>query len=784
MKKFLLAVLSVLGVSCLALGASCIQNEDPNSSTEQTPQTDVVVLNGFNRYEDVAVIYLDPATFDGSFKLNDNSDYFVEGGASYKIYIANTKVNQPNLKLSAGGLKSDITDVTEFGLYVYNENDYSFDIIVTAYAGDTVVCAPVATVAPGANNLTFPINRALVQKSGKVVTDYSISFSGLKSKTTLYFDNFHVKTTTAPVVLPAAVSEIITAIDRFTEDTSKETLEGVMMQYNALSAEDKKCVTNYERLSSLLTSHWLQDIAQAQVNDPETLLYFDRMFGTLQVSKGGPGISSYSYSTAMKYGEEAGSMKVDFEITSTNWVSLYTTATTSIEEENIEFYVYNDSDQYKAMCLGWNVPFNSNYAGYMELAPHEWTKVLMKSEKFTNVGAPSGVIQICGLSDLTNRSGQAPDGSLYFSSFKKQDNSKQVIEARTGDEANTLFFFDRDLGLNQVVETGGFKELSTDTVFNGESGALKMTYTGQKQPTLALELAKYPFNEDDYVVMNVYPDVNTDYVQVTVGTLYGTRALNNKWTTMIIPAKAFNSATYFLVQFINDGGSSTGDNWIEGEGSVYFTKAKVYSGDQLRNLTGTYDYLTQYTNLSATIQANADISKVEAVADDFEYNVGSTKFVGKVDYYDRGTFSYNPIVYGSWYDADVALVGNAIRFYARANISAAITSQKTAIGMELKDSVDCSGKTLYIVASGLIDKEDVDDLAIQLMSARDATGEGNDKIYATSVEVLADGYVRYGFDVSGVDFDVKYLRLWTGHDLNCINVDYEAVTIRDISFGA
>ena len=112
MKKFLLATLSVLSLSCMAMGVACAGNGGESSSTaqEETQKSDTIILNGFNRYQDVAVIYLDPATFDGSLKLNEDEAYIVEGEASYKCYISGTFANQPNLKLSAAKLKNDITD--------------------------------------------------------------------------------------------------------------------------------------------------------------------------------------------------------------------------------------------------------------------------------------------------------------------------------------------------------------------------------------------------------------------------------------------------------------------------------------------------------------------------------------------------------------------------------------------------------------------------------------------------------------------------------------------------
>ena len=84
MRKFLLATLSILSMSCLALGVGCSisgisESSIDSSSSEVVPKSEIALLNGFNRYQDVAVIYLDPATFDGSMKLNEDATYIAEG---------------------------------------------------------------------------------------------------------------------------------------------------------------------------------------------------------------------------------------------------------------------------------------------------------------------------------------------------------------------------------------------------------------------------------------------------------------------------------------------------------------------------------------------------------------------------------------------------------------------------------------------------------------------------------------------------------------------------------
>ena len=991
MKKRLLATLSVLCAGFSMLGVACAEQKD---QANQGGNSDVVVLNGFNSWDDMVVIYLNPATFDGSMKLNKDASYIVEGNASYKCYINATMANQPELKLSASGRKTNIDDAKEFGLYIYNDNDYAFDVIITAYAGDKAVCAPYATVQPGANNLTFDLNRAVVQASGKVITDYSIAFSGVRADSTFYIDNFYVKTTTEALVISDGAQAVINEINALPDSASRETLEALMKKYNALNADDKQSVTNYNRLETLIKPFWIQDLATARVEDSGKLLYFDYPFANAQITGTTSGIGAYGYTEEMAYGDQKGSLKVDFTVSPVNWVNLNTAAKTLIDEEYIEFYVYNDSDQYKAMCVGWNVPINANYSTYMVLEPKAWTQVWAKSTDLTSSGGSSGAFEICGLSDLTdrracapkgslyfsavtkirpsqeaqavidaiaalpdtakkaqletvlanyqalptidkqavsnysrlqslltvawandiataqandpdtllyfdekfgaaqvekadkgiaaygysqekaygnetgslkvefyqkspgfmpvagwmnlyttatteipeeyiefyvyndsdqykgmavgwtdptnsgfgymilepnawtkvfckssdltvglatkddppqypyggriqlvglsdlsNRSVRAPEGAVYFSSVQKYDPTKVVQAERKGADANTLMFFDRELGALQAVASCGTTEFDSNTLFNGKSGALKLSFTGEQDeskdvPYLSLLTCDYQFNEGDYVVLNVKADIDSDFLSVRVGTKYGTFCHSGKWTQVIFPASALDSSSLLRFYAYNSGNTDevywNADVATKMKGDVYITVAKVYSADQVKNM-----------------------SEAESTE---TYNIGSTAFVGPINYYQKGSYMYNPTIYGSFYDTNVALIGDTLRFYARSdhpnNISGTDKTRHTCIGLELAEASDQD--KMYIIASGL----NADLMYAQCFTARES---GHYATPSFTYEVLEDGYVKYCFDLSSYTKSIKYFRLWTGQKLYMTEV--EAIHIRDIYFG-
>ena len=744
MKKILIFVLSILCLFSFVMASAC-NNDDKGD----TPTSDNVVINGFNSWDDMIIFDLNPTAFIGNWEINTDKDYIVEGASSYKIYVQSTRANQPNFKMAAKGVKTDITDVEKFGLYIYNCEDYEFEVILTAFAADTVVCAPIATVKSGANNLTFDINRAIIQQSGKVVTDYSISFAGIKGDTTIYIDNLHVKTTTAPVVIKGEIQEVINGINALTNQTGRAEIEAVLDKYNALDAEDKLCVTNSARLKATIQPFWLSDLAAAQTQDPDTLLYFDMPFAEIQVDSATDGISSYSYSTEQKYGEEQGSLKVNFTTSSTNWVSLNTSATTLIEEDYIEFYVYNDSDQVKALCVGWNAPLDPVVEDWFYvIEPRVWTKIYCLSDWLTNAGGASGAFQICGLQSRTEGGACAPRDAMYFSSVIKRDDGMAIAKARKGEDANTLWFFNNDLGKKQLACDYAEIELSTDVKFDGNSTtALTFNNADNTESRVSLLNFGYQFKEGDVVALYAKADVDADYVHIRLGVYNGNYLYNGKWTLVLFPADKVKTTDWLWILAENDGGNYCPPVDANVNGTIYLSKAKVYSSEEVKNLT--------------------------AVEDTFEYNIGSTTFVGEAYKFNYGTYKYDDVVYASAWDNDPYIIKDTLRIVARSDWSDNATDsvRETAVGLEMKEAVNCIGKKIYITASGLRDG-----VFLQVFSGRES---GHfDSPSGTKVDTTADGLDVWCFDVSDENSDLKYFRLWTGHELIIPDVEY--VTITDI----
>ena len=153
----------------------------------------------------------------------------------------------------------------------------------------------------------------------------------------------------------------------------------------------------------------------------------------------------------------------------------------------------------------------------------------------------------------------------------------------------------------------------------------------------------------------------------------------------------------------------------------------------------------------------------------------------------KGTYLYDNAVYASFYDTNVALVGDTVRFYARSlhpnNISDGTNTDgtnetvHTVVGMELAEATDKN--KMYIVASGLVAEE----MYVQFFTGRESGHFGTGVLSNNNMtyEVLEDGYVRFCFDLSSYNSSLKYFRLWTGQKLQMMDV--EAVHIRDVYFG-
>lgn len=709
MKKILLLVLSIICMFSFATASACTKDEDK--------KTGITVINSFDTFEEIVYYKLNPTAFSGNWAINRDEQYIVEGTGSWKINVHSTKPNQPNFKTRTTYIKKYITDTTAFGMWVYNTADYSFDLIITAYAGENIICSPIATVNPGANDLVFTLNRALVSLTGQMVTDYSISFTGIKGDTVIYIDNFHAKTTTEPYVMKKEVKDVVDGITNLSTTPTRQQVETLIAKYNALSSEDKLCVSNSNRLKAAMSPFYLSDLATAQEEDPGTLLYFDKQFGEVQVEGITEGIAGCSFSTAQKIDGEEGSLKVEFTPSSTNWVTVSTSANILIEEEYLEFYLYNDSDQVKAVCVGWHAPMDaqSGIAAYV-IEPRTWTKIECKSTDLTDAGGASGGIQICGLESRTVARALAPSGAMYISSVVKRDYGKEAQAMRTGEDANTLYFFDRQIGLKQIKGSGANFAISTEVKYGNEQASLAIT-TETAIGTLDVnwETLGYNFNSGDYVVFYAYNDTDADFIDLSLSYFHRQRLHKGEWNMVIWKASDVSENNWsWLIGYKYPEQEFLYASGVDFSGTVYFTKAKVYTSSQVKDLT--------------------------AVESDYEYTVGESTFIGQADMVN-GTFNPNSAAFNDDTYRKPFFINGTLRWQTVPKTTH--TYSKPYAGFTFKNEQEVTDNSyLYVTFKGGVENE----VYAQLFNNDGFTATGHyTTVKGELVETLSDGFAVYKF---------------------------------------
>lgn len=740
MKKLLIFLLSIVCIFSFLMASACNNNNQENQAKNE------VLILGFNTWDDLARFDLNPTTFSGNWKLNTDPEYVFEGSASWKIYVDAALVNEPNFKMNATGVKTDITDVTEFNLWAHSDSETPFDIIITAYAGDEAVCSPKATVEKGENYLSFKLRREALVQRGQMITEYSISFSGIKGGTTLYVDEFSAKTTSEAVVFSQAVQEVIDAIANLGSDPTKEQVESAMEKYRALPTEDKVCVTNYTTLKASIQSFQLSDLADAKLEEPAKWLFFGDSFGEIQVEGASAGIASYMYSTEQKHGDDNGSLKVEFEVSSTKWLTLSTVATSKPESgyPYVEFYVYNDSDQLKAICVGWNAPENPMRPGkslYYMIAPRRWTKIYCPSSWLYDAGGASGGIQICGLGDLMTGASEPPEGSMYFSSFVTRNDEQIIEQSRVGEDANTLYFFDKEVGTGQVTPAVDVYipyssaidfEYSKDVKFANEAGSLAITsyeveYPDDERakkgdPQIKWNTFGYEFNEGDYVAFYVYNDSDCDVVDISLGTAHRQRCYKGEWTMVLWSAADLleNGWSWLIGRNYGEKDYAPID-YNRLTGTVYLSKAKVYSKDQIKDLT-TVGATEEYTIGHATLIGNPNVVNNDYDHDNiFAFNDPSFKN----PYYVNGTLRWHAL--GLKYQDEYAPL----------------------VGFMFKQSYEMTSNCyMYLTVKGAVEGEIYFQAFNSLVYTDGYTGDGHfGSPSGQLVETLENGFAIYKFHV-------------------------------------
>ncbi|MBR4943729.1 MAG: hypothetical protein IKZ28_06815, partial [Clostridia bacterium] len=586
-KKYLLiSALCALGLTTIATGCK-LNNANSQSSSESSSgviqeEKEFALINGFENWDDLQELEINKTLFYGSLSVNRDKAYVKEGNASAKYEIDKVGANNPSFKMLATA-KSDMTDVSQFGLYIYNANNYEFSVIVSALDGsDGIIYTQSAKAVAGENVLTFQVDRQAVQTTGSSVAKYQIAFNGLKEKSVIYIDNFYAKLDSTKVEMDEDVQAVVSTIEKLNRQ-DRNLVEAAMAQYKALDVVKRKSVYNYQILKAAMDAFWLADLTAAREVEPYTLLFFDKPFAEVQIGSVSPSISACEYTTQFGYGDEAGSLKVSFTKSSVNWVTVDTTADVPIDDGYISLHIYNDSSQAKLVSLGWNGPNGASSS--WEIAANSWLDIECPSTYLT---ANKGGIQIAG---YDNGKGLAPEGNLYISSVKTFDKDREFNALRVGEDENTLFFFDSEIGERQLksTEKGLSYGYTDEKSLAGENGSMKVSFEGNySQYAMNYEMYGYEYTEEDYAIFYVYNDTDTDFVSLLFNYENGVRLAKGEWTMVIRPVAQlvgchlrFMGQDYVEVYGIPTA-SQTGVNL---SGNVYMSKAKVYTANEVQALT-------------------------------------------------------------------------------------------------------------------------------------------------------------------------------------------------------
>ena len=198
-------------------------------------------------------------------------------------------------------------------------------------------------------------------------------------------------------------------------------------------------------------------------------------------------------------------------------------------------------------------------------------------------------------------------------------NYDEFVGARVGDNANTLLFFDKELGVKQVLgATGNSYGYTTDKKYGDEKGSLKVTFPNSTQHnTIDLDYKGYALSEDDYIEFYVYNDTNTPTLSLMFGYSNSTQLVKGEWTHVIGSAAWIMENKYFRFygQAANFGSGTNVD------GSVYISKVKAGNGfADLTAATGEWTIGEMTFTGAVTNRNNAPNDQVQKVP----YKVGNS----------------------------------------------------------------------------------------------------------------------------------------------------------------
>ena len=272
--------------------------------------------------------------------------------------------------------------------------------------------------------------------------------------------------------------------------------------------------------------------------DDNIAMKFDSDVDFSNVTVYWPAHHNVSIDTTVKYGDEAGSLKLSALGNQNNYIILSNPYNTDFSAyDYISFWVYNAG--------GSNVKLGTTWAADTVCKPGEWTEVKIDAGLFGENGKITDMSSNkISLDDITNlpirifaTDNVAVNDCIYISSVQGHNYPQPE-----GIDENIAMKFDSDVDFSNVtVYWPAHHNVSIDTTvkYGDEAGSLKLSALGNQNNYIILS---NPYNTDfsaySYISFWVYNASSSD---IKVGTTWAadTVCKPGEWTEVIIDASLF-----------------------------------------------------------------------------------------------------------------------------------------------------------------------------------------------------------------------------------------------------
>ena len=180
------------------------------------------------------------------------------------------------------------------------------------------------------------------------------------------------------------------------------------------------------------------------------------------------------------------------------------------------------------------------------------------------------------------------------------------VAARVGEDANTVFFFDREEGSKQLATAGGMNLVAGSIAYDAEKQMTKIGISSSGNKILIpIDTCGYDLTSTDYLYMQVYYEGTAASIAIRTNggstPYYGMTIRSGEYATMLMPLSVLQKGIFQIVGYTV-------------EGSIWFGVGKAVSADYVKSLFDTnlkytvgntnfigYQYMAKYSN-NATIE--------------------------------------------------------------------------------------------------------------------------------------------------------------------------------------